>query len=245
MVEIRELRTLQEQFHARMIFDSVWPASNETQITSNMLQAMVHSGSYLVGVFDRKKIVGASFAFPSIEPETHLHSHMTAFIDEYRDQGFGTQVKMHQWSWAKQHGYKSITWTYDPLVRRNAKFNILKLGADLISYLPNFYGNMADELNTGDESDRIMVRWDTTVSAPQPRAEIFEPPYDAELIALPQDIVAIRRSVPELSQKYRFEVRAAFTEAFATGKKVIGFSANNEYVLEHLYEVEKNENRRN
>ena len=232
MTQIRELHTLQEQFHARMIFDSVWPASNESQITSNMLQAMVHSGSYLVGIFDNKKVVGASFAFPSIEPEIHLHSHMTAFIDEYRDRGLGTLVKMHQWEWAKARGYKSITWTYDPLVRRNAKFNILKLGADLISYHPNFYGNMADELNNGDESDRIMVRWDTTAVAPLPGKEIFNPPYDAQLIPLPQDIVEIRRHDPELSQKYRFEVRDSFTDAFAAGKKVIGFSANNEYVLE-------------
>ena len=232
MIEIRELHTLQEQFHARMIFDSVWPASNESQITSNMLQAMVHSGSYLVGVFDDRKVVGASFAFPSIAPEIHLHSHMTAFIDGYRDRGLGTLVKMHQWSWAKARGYQSITWTYDPLVRRNARFNILKLGADLISYHPNFYGNMADELNNGDESDRIMVRWDTTTIAPQPRKEILDPPIDADLIPLPHDIVEIRRNDPELNQKYRFEVRIAFQDAFASGKKVIGFSANNEYVLE-------------
>ncbi|HEY4898281.1 MAG TPA: hypothetical protein VIH79_01015 [Candidatus Nanopelagicaceae bacterium] len=232
MIEIRELHTLQEQFHARMVFDSVWPSSNESQITSNMLQAMVHSGSYLVGVFDDRKVVGASFAFPSIAPEIHLHSHMTAFIDGYRDRGLGTLVKMHQWSWAKARGYQSITWTYDPLVRRNARFNILKLGADLISYHPNFYGNMADELNNGDESDRIMARWDTTTIAPQPRNEILDPPIDADLIPLPHDIVEIRRNDPELNQKYRFEVRIAFQDAFASGKKVIGFSANNEYVLE-------------
>ncbi|MEJ0014422.1 MAG: GNAT family N-acetyltransferase [Actinomycetota bacterium] len=232
MIEIRELHTLQDQFHARMIFDSVWPASDETQITSNMLQAMVHGGSYLVGIFDDRKVIGASIAFPSIEPEIHLHSHMTAFIDEYRDRGLGTQVKMHQWSWAKERKYKSITWTYDPLVRRNARLNILKLGADLISYHPNFYGNMADKLNNGDESDRIMVRWDTTLDNPKPRIEMLEPPYDADLIPLPHDIVEIRRHDPELSLKYRYEVRAAFTEAFASDKKVIGFSANNEYVLE-------------
>ena len=102
MIEIRELHTLEEQFHARMIFDSVWPAANETQITSNLLQAMVHSGSYLVGVFDGSIVVGASFAFPAIEPEIHLHSHMTAFIDTHRDLGLGTAVKMHQWAWAKR-----------------------------------------------------------------------------------------------------------------------------------------------
>ena len=232
MIEIRELHSIQEQFHARMIFDSVWPAANETQITANLLQAQVHNGSYLVGVFDGTKVVGASFGFPAIEPEIHLHSHMTAFIDSHRDLGLGTKVKLHQWAWAKERGYKSITWTYDPLVRRNARFNILKLGADIIDYLPNFYGNMADELNNGDESDRITVRWDTSTNIPMPRAEILDPPYDAELIALPKDIVEIRRSDPDLNMQYRFQVRAAFQDAFAAGKKVIGFSANNEYVLE-------------
>ena len=232
MIEIRELHTLQEQFHARMIFDSVWPAANETQITANLLQAMVHSGSYLVGIFDGSKVVGASLAFPSIDPDIHLHSHMTAFIENYRDRGLGTQIKLHQWNWAKERNYQSITWTFDPLVRRNARFNILKLGADLIDYLPNFYGNMADELNHGDESDRITVRWDTTTDLPLPRHEITDPPYDAELIALTADIVEIRRSNPELSLKYRFEVRNSFLAAFSAGKKVIGYSVNNEYVLE-------------
>ncbi len=157
---------------------------------------------------------------------------MTAFIDSHRDQGLGTKIKMHQWEWAKARGYASITWTFDPLVRRNARLNILKLGADLVSYEQNFYGEMADELNTGDESDRLIVRWDTSGSAPEPRPEIEEPPYDAELIPLPLDIVELRRTDPDLARSYRAEVREAFLGAFAAGKKVVGFSAHNEYVLE-------------
>ena len=232
MIEICELRSLEEQFHARMIFDSIWPTADETQVTANLLQALVHSGSYLVGIFDGTKIVGASFAFPSIEPEVHLHSHMTAFIESHRDLGLGTRVKMHQWNWAKQRGYVSITWTYDPLVSRNARFNLLKLGADLISYEQNYYGNMADDLNNGDQSDRLMVRWDTSTPNPNPRQAVAAPPYDAELIPLPSDIVEIRRTDPELSQKYRLEIRESFIAAFASGKKVTGFSNQNEYILE-------------
>lgn len=232
MLEIRPLISLQEQFHARMIFDSIWPTADETQVTSNLLQAMVHAGSYLVGAFDGSKIVGASFAFPSIEPEVHLHSHMTAFIESHRDLGLGTMVKMHQWEWAKGRGYSSITWTFDPLVSRNARFNLLKLGAHLTSYEPNYYGYMADDLNHGDESDRLMVRWDTSITQPIPRTVVTDPPYGAELIALPQDIVEIRHTDPDLSQKYRLEIREAFMKAFAAGKKVTGFSADNEYILE-------------
>ena len=152
MIEIRELHSLQEQFHARMIFDSVWPAANETQITANLLQAQVHNGSYLVGVFDGKRVVGASFGFPAVEPEIHLHSHMTAFVSSHRDLGLGTQVKLHQWAWAKDRGYQSITWTYDPLVRRNARFNILKLGADIID-------EYAISLRCEECFSRSLCRW--------------------------------------------------------------------------------------
>ena len=91
---------------------------------------------------------------------------------------------------------------------------------------------MADELNNGDESDRMMVRWDLTPQNPIPRAEITEPPYDAELIALPADIVEIRRTDPELNNQWREQVRTAFQEAFENGKNVVGFTAHNEYVLE-------------
>jgi len=33
-----------------------------------------------------------------------------------------------------------IAWTYDPLIRRNAYFNLVKLGARPVEYLRNFYG---------------------------------------------------------------------------------------------------------
>ena len=42
-----------------------------------------------------------------------------------------------------------IAWTYDPLIRRNAYFNLVKLGARPVEYLRNFYGVMDDMINGG------------------------------------------------------------------------------------------------
>ena len=53
-----------------------------------------------------------------------------------------------------------IAWTYDPLIRRNAYFNLVKLGARPAEYLPNFYGLMDDAINGGTETDRMLVHWD-------------------------------------------------------------------------------------
>ena len=163
---------------ARKIFDETWDLNFGTEITSNLLIAMVHSGSYLSGAFIDNKIVGAAFAFPATNGGLHLHSHMTAVLPEFRDKGVGYALKIDQWNWAKRKNYSHLSWTFDPLVRRNAKLNIAKLGVDISAYHPNFYGDMPDALNAGDESDRLMVSWRTDVDAPKARELITKPETD-------------------------------------------------------------------
>ena len=202
-----------------------------TEITPNLLQAMVHSGSYLSGAFIDNKIVGAAFAFPATNGGLHLHSHMTAVLPEFRDKGVGYALKIDQWDWAKKKNYSHLSWTFDPLVRRNAKLNIAKLGVDISAYFPNFYGDMPDALNAGDESDRLMVSWRTDIDAPKARELITKPETGDILIEIPEDIVAIRSKNQSESMKWRRQVREQFLAAFEKNGKVIGFSANNEYVV--------------
>lgn len=220
-----------EQNHARLIFDRTWSMDAGTEITPNLLQAMVHGGSYLSGALIDNKIVGAAFAFPATNGGLHLHSHMTAVLPEFRDKGVGYALKIDQWNWAKKKNYSHLSWTFDPLVRRNAKLNIVKLGVDISSYHPNFYGDMPDALNAGDESDRLMVSWRTDVDAPKARELITKPETGDILIEIPEDIVAIRSKNQSESMKWRRQVREQFMAAFEKNGKVIGFSANNEYVV--------------
>jgi predicted GNAT superfamily acetyltransferase len=117
------------------------------------------------------------------------------------------------------------------LVRRNAKLNIVKLGVDISAYHPNFYGEMPDALNAGDESDRLMVSWSTDIDEPKARELITHPKTDDILIEIPEDIVAIRSKDQSESMKWRRQVRDQFLAAFEKNGKVIGFSANNEYVV--------------
>ena len=230
-IRIRKLEAFKDQDIARKVFDSTWAMDAGTEITPNLLQAMVHSGSYLSGAFVDNKIIGAAFAFPATNSGLHLHSHMTAVLPEFRDQGAGYALKIDQWEWAKRNNYSALSWTFDPLVRRNAKLNIAKLGVDISEYLPNFYGDMTDALNAGDESDRLMVTWRTDLEAPKARELITNPELDDILIEIPEDIVAIRTKNQSESMKWRRQVREKFMAAFEKNGKVIGFSANNEYVV--------------
>jgi predicted GNAT superfamily acetyltransferase len=230
-VKIRRLDSLADQNLGRDIFDQTWASHTGSEITPNLLQAMVHCGAYLSGAFIEERCVGAALAFPAYTGGLHLHSHMTAVLDEYRDQGVGYALKIDQWNWAKKHKYSYLSWTFDPLVRRNAKLNIVKLGVDISYYYPNFYGAMPDALNTGDESDRLMVSWSTDINAPKARELISHPKPDDILIEIPEDIIAIRSKNQSESLKWRRQVRDQFLAAFEKNGKVIGFSTNNEYVV--------------
>ena len=230
-IKIRPLLTIDDQSMGRAVFDHTWAMDAGTEITPNLLQAMVHSGAYLSGAFIGNECVGAAFAFPATTGGLHLHSHMTAVLDKFRDRGVGYLLKIDQWYWAKKNNYKEITWTFDPLVRRNAKLNLLKLGADIASYHPNFYGDMPDALNAGDESDRVLANWRVVDDNPVSRNEIIEPLANDILIAIPEDIVAIREKDLAENLKWRHKVRDQFVEALAKGGKVVGFSQNSEYVV--------------
>ena len=231
-ISIRPLTSLPDQDLGRMIFDKTWAMDAGTEITPNLLQAMIHSGAYLSGAFVDSNCVGAAFAFPATTGGLHLHSHMTAVLDSFRDKGIGYALKVDQYKWAKQNNYKEITWTFDPLVARNAKLNILKLGVDISAYYPNFYGDMPDELNAGDESDRVMASLKVVGDTPTSRSVISTPDKSAVLIAIPDDIVAIRGKDLAENLRWRRSVRDEFVSALARGGKVIGFSANNEYVVQ-------------
>jgi predicted GNAT superfamily acetyltransferase len=230
-IQVRKLETITEQNIGRHIFDETWALDSGTEITPNLLQAMVHSGAYLSGAFIKEKCVGAAFAFPATTSGPHLHSHMTAVLDGYRDQGIGYALKIDQWFWAKKNNYKEITWTFDPLVARNAKLNLTKLGVDISAYYPNFYGDMPDALNAGDESDRLMASWKVIGDQPTPRSMILNPSATDTLIKIPEDIVAIRGEDLSENLKWRHKVREEFMRVFEKNGKVIGFSANNEYVV--------------
>jgi predicted GNAT superfamily acetyltransferase len=230
-IQVKNLVDLQDQDSARNIFDLTWLMDAGTEITPNLLQAMIHSGSYLSGAFIDNKIVGAAFAFPATNNGLHLHSHMTAVLLEFRNKGVGYALKVDQWNWAKRNNYSELSWTFDPLVRRNAKLNIAKLGANISAFHPNFYGEMPDALNAGDESDRLMVSWRTDINAPKARELITDPEPGDILIEIPEDIVAIRSKNQSESMKWRRQVREQFMAAFEKNGKVIGFSTNSEYVV--------------
>jgi predicted GNAT superfamily acetyltransferase len=159
--EVADLHEIGELTEAAELFIEVWQTSRaEAPCTPSLLRALAHSGNYVAGARTGGRLVGASVGF--LHPVTDgfgLHSHITGVRAGGQGRGVGFALKQHQRAWALARDFPVVTWTFDPLVRRNAFFNLVKLGAEIVDYLPDFYGAMGDGINAGDESDRCMVSW--------------------------------------------------------------------------------------
>ena len=142
----------------------VWPGSETDVVPAHMLITAVHNGGLLVGAFAEEQLVGFVFGFPGIEftpdgPRPKHCSHMMGIDPGQRDAGIGFALKRAQWQMVRHQGLDHITWTYDPLLSRNAYLNIAKLGAVCNTYRRSEYGDMRDGLNAGLPSDRFLVDW--------------------------------------------------------------------------------------
>lgn len=162
---LRELTGIAELSAAASLIRDVFGASDGDPVPPDLLVAISLSGGYVGGAFLEGALVGVAVGFgevtgPGRAPATALHSHVAAVAPEARGRRVGTSLKWHQRSWALARGLTSIEWTFDPLVRRNAYLNLTLLGASAVAYLPNLYGAIPDALNAGQDSDRVLVRWD-------------------------------------------------------------------------------------
>lgn len=142
----------------------VWPGSETDIVPMHLLITAVHNGGLVLGAFEEEKIIGFVFGFPGLEetpdgPRAKHCSHMMGIHPDCRDAGIGFALKRAQWQMVRRQGLDHATWTYDPLLSRNARLNIAKLGAVCSTYRQSEYGEMRDRLNAGLPSDRFQVDW--------------------------------------------------------------------------------------
>lgn len=243
-VEVRTVSELGELAAVDRLFGAIWQQDPGTPLLSTeLLRALAKSGNYVAAAYDGAALLGACVGFFGAPGTRELHSHIAGVAPEAMGRSIGYALKQHQRSWALENGATTISWTFDPLVARNAYFNLAKLGAVVEEYLPNFYGAMHDRINGEDESDRLLVRWDLT--RPTPLRDDTSGAVVALgrtgvpgsldagklLVAVPPDVETLRRRDPREARRWRFAVRETLSALFATGARVTGFDRTGCYVL--------------
>lgn len=161
---IRLLESSEDMTAAEELQRIVWPGSETDVIPAHLLITAIHNGGIVLGAFLEDSMVGLLFGFPGLNmlpdgPHPKHCSHMLGVHPAWRDSGLGFALKRAQWQMVRHQGLDHITWTYDPLLSRNAYLNVAKLGAICNSYRRSEYGDMRDGLNAGLPSDRFQVDW--------------------------------------------------------------------------------------
>lgn len=262
-VTIRELRMLADLEAVCALYDSIWhPSPSSPPITTELLRALAKAGNYVAGAFDGPRLVGACVGFFGQPADSTMHSHIAGVSADMRGRSVGFALKLHQRAWALLREVSVITWTFDPLVGRNAYFNLGKLAAEPVEYLTNFYGGMNDGINGAGDTDRLLVRWQ--LDAPDVAAAcagMTTRSVDADaareagacvalelsstgapvarrtgvstlLVGVPRDIEAMRRSSPDCAHRWRVALRELLTELLDSGAVIAGFDRSGWYLIQ-------------
>jgi predicted GNAT superfamily acetyltransferase len=210
-VELRPLTTVEDADRINDVIQATWGGQ---RLDREVIRALAASGNVPWGGADRDRLVGFVLGWAGVDAEgLHVHSHMLAAVPDRRHRGIGYALKLAQRAQALDQGISVMRWTFDPLVARNAWLNVGKLGALVDRFERDYYGEMTDELNAGERSDRFMVRWELG-RPPGPR----QVPSAATEIAIPSDLYELREGDPGRASRWRDEVAVAAEEALARGE---------------------------
>lgn len=260
-VTIRPLTTIEELQRLIELFAAVWrPRHGRALVPLELAQSLRYSGNYVVAAFAAEgnhDMVGGSVGFFGEHAgRRHLHSHVTGVLPEVQHRSVGYAIKVHQRAWSLAAGLDQVIWTFDPLIRRNAYFNLAKLGARVVGYEECFYGDaLADDINAGDESDRAVILWSVASPevadtlngrAPAPPtggATVLDQAEDGtpverdvpaggvERAWVPPDIVSLRQTDPGLARAWRRALRHTVGRAVLEGYVGVAMSRDGWYTL--------------
>lgn len=158
----RELQGYGEFRAAAALYVTVFQyEAPEFALNPNLLSALSQNGGSAVGVFTTEdELIGFAYGFAGRDRDgTEFHYSQAATVDpRYQGRGVGRTLKLLQAEVAKQWGHRTMRWTFDPILARNAHFNLESLGAVGIDYLPDYYARAG--------TDRILVEWQLGESQP-------------------------------------------------------------------------------
>jgi predicted GNAT superfamily acetyltransferase len=237
------------------LFSRVWAAPQAPPMPHDIMRSLAHAGGRVHAAFRDDRLVGAAVAVFGPPAGATCYSLIAGVSPGTEGAGIGFALKLAQRAWAVQAGAGQMIWTFDPLLRRNAMFNISRLGAVGTEYLVDFYGQVADGVND-PETDRLTVTWDLRAPLPGPAGTAGEEAPGTILAAgpggepapgtvpqagtgpgllrcwIPEDMLTLRRTDPALARRWRLAVREALGGALDGGYRVTGVVRAGWYVLE-------------
>ena len=220
-VTLRPLTSLADADAILRVMIATW--GEHQLLPREEILALAESGNVPWGAEAGGETIGYVLGWAGIDPEDglHLHSHMLAALPDRRHRGIGYALKLAQRASCLDQGIHLVHWTFDPMIARNAWFNLGKLGATADRFRRDFYGAMGDSLNAGERSDRLVVRWELD-RTPALRTA----PASHEEVVVPREYEALRAADRAAAFVERDRVAEALEDSFARGNIVVAFDGS-------------------
>jgi len=219
LINIQPLADLKHLDEAVALQRTIWGYSDLDLESRALLVIASQFAGQLLGAFDGGKLIGIALAFCTASGnELRLHSHRVGVLPDHQNHGIGRMLKLAQRQDALVRGIKFIQWTFDPLLPRNAYFNLEKLGGIARRYIPNLYGITSSPLHGGLPTDRLLLEWDLESPRVLKTLSGNKPTPSAEAIRIAIPDFSLRKD-PEL----QLEFRNHLVEKLSSGYAITGF----------------------
>lgn len=256
-ITLREIRTPAEMDEAVALQKIYWGEDMGAQVAAHMLLAIVNHGGHIPAAYDGDRMVGLLIGFLGADRKAVredrplarcllVMSKRMVVLPEYRSHNIGTLLKLSQRAFAVRYGIPLVTWTFDPVLARNAYLNLHKLGGIGQKYAVNYFGQDAE--HTMLSEDRLVVNWWVSHPHAAARTESRAPALTLEsllhwqslntttldngllhpvslreptgaplLLEIPMDYPALEKADAGLARAWRDHLREAFGAAFKAG----------------------------
>ena len=238
--------------------EATWGAAFTERVPAAILLVGQKLGGVSAAAFAQDgSMLGFVFGLTGVKDGRLVHwSDMLAVREDAQRRHIGRALKQYQRERCRALGVETMYWTFDPLVARNAKLNLCRLGARVDEFVQDMYGTDTNSPAHGSlGTDRFVAAWPVaTEPVPMPSdAALFagvpvaagrpdEAPVPASalpdaagvVVRVPADFQALLHEDAGLARTWRMSVRRAFLHYFPLGFRVSAFAADGHHDAEYL-----------
>jgi predicted GNAT superfamily acetyltransferase len=159
-LRVAEITAADDLAHASRLYRDVFGYTKpEANLNPRLLMAMAANGGAMVGAWDAADVLVAfGYGFTGYAGGEHyFYSQAVVVADGLQGAGVGRRIKAEQKRLALARDLHRMRWAYNPVLTRNAHFNLSVLGAVGRWFVPDCYG---------DGESRLVVEWDLDADRP-------------------------------------------------------------------------------
>lgn len=203
----------------------------EATLNPRLLMAMIANGGSAVGAWDADdRLVAFGYGFAGFAGGDHyFYSQAVVVASGLQGSGVGRLIKYEQRRIALDKDLHRMRWAYNPILTRNAHFNLSVLGAVGRWFAPDCYG---------DGESRLVVEWDLDNAAGQrptpwtayPVSAWGQPDRRGEVVAVP-----LPSDRGEVTPALIETIDAAFAPLFGEGLVALNCLRQDERTAVYLF----------